>query len=135
MLNIIEIDDTNINYLNTFLSNALPSTFRYFNTRNIDIIKNHIITIILLDDEIPIGYAHIDYENKYWLGICILEQYQGKGFGKKVMEYIFNNEKIKNINEIYLSVDKINENAIKLYKIFNFKMVEEHEKFYIMKNT
>ena len=135
MLNIIEIDNNNIDYLNKFLLNNLPSTFRYFNTRNIDIIKNHIITIILLDDEVPVGYAHIDYENKYWLGICILEEYQGKGFGKKVMEYIFNNEKIKNINEIYLSVDKINENAIKLYKIFNFKMVEEHENFYIMKNT
>jgi len=135
MLNIIEIDNNNIDYLNKFLLNNLPSTFRYFNTRNIDIIKNHIITIILLDDELPVGYAHIDYENKYWLGICILEHYQGRGFGKKVIEYICNNEKIKNINEIYLSVDKINENAIKLYKFFNFKIVEEHEHLYIMKNT
>ena len=132
-MNIIEIDNNNIHYLNTFLLNDLPSTFRYFNTRNIDIIKNHIITIILLDDELPIGYAHIDYENKYWLGICILEDYQGKGLGNIMIEYILNHEKITVLNNIYLTVDSTNEYAIKLYKKFNFNIVEVTDNYYIMK--
>jgi RimJ/RimL family protein N-acetyltransferase len=133
MLKIIEINKNNINYLEDFIKNELPSTFRYFKSRNIDIIKNHIITIILAENDISIGYAHIDYENKYWFGICLLEEYQGKGLGKKIMEYIFNDEKIMNLDEIYLSVDKINEKAIKLYKNYNFKIIEENENFYIMK--
>ena len=133
MKNIIEINKNNINYLENFIQNELPSTFRYFKSRNIDIIKNHIITIILVVDELSIGYAHIDYENKYWFGICILDEYQGKGFGKEIMEYIFNNKKIINLEEIYLSVDKINEKAIKLYKNFNFNIIEENDNFYIMK--
>ena len=133
MMNIIEIDNNNIHYLNTFLLNYLPSTFIYFNTRNIDIIKNHIITIILLDDELPIGYAHIDYENKYWLGICILKDYQGKGLGNIMIEYILNHEKITVLNNIYLTVDSTNEYAIKLYKKFNFNIVEVTDNYYIMK--
>ena len=88
---------------------------------------------MLLDDELPIGYAHIDYENKYWLGICILHAYQGKGLGIKMMEYILNNEKITGLNDIYLTVDSTNENAIKLYKKFNFSIVELTENYYIMK--
>jgi ribosomal protein S18 acetylase RimI-like enzyme len=133
MTSIIEIDNDNIHYLQNFISNECPATFRYFKTRNIDIIKNHVITIILLVDGLSIGYAHIDYDNKYWFGICILENYQGKGFGRQMMEYLFNHQKVKNLQEVILSVDKINDKAIRLYKTFNFSIIEEHDKFYIMK--
>ena len=135
MLHIVEIDETNHHYITTFLSNNIPSTFRYFKSRSIDIIKNHVLTIVLLNEQqIPIGYAHIDYENKYWLGICILDAYQGKGLGNKMMEYILNHEKITVLNDIYLTVDSTNENAIKLYKKFNFSIVELTENYYIMRN-
>ena len=133
MFNIVEITENNNNLLQDFISNnKLPNTFRYFNKRTIDVIKNHLITIILLDNELPVGYAHIDFDdNKYWFGICILENYQGMGNGKKMIEYIFNNEKIKNIENIYLTVDKININAINLYKKFKFNTIEEHS-FYLL---
>jgi GNAT superfamily N-acetyltransferase len=143
MLNIIEINKNNIDYLKNFILNEIPPTFRYFKTRNIDIVKNHIITIILLDDDISVGYAHIDCDfigaytildaPKYWFGICLLEKYHGKGLGKYIMKYIFNNEKINNLNEVFLTVDKINEKAIKLYKQFDFNIIEEKENFYLMK--
>ena len=134
MCDIIEITEQNKVLLNNFiLNNKLPDTFRYFNKRNIDVIKNHLITIILLDKELPFGYAHIDFDdNKYWFGICILENYQGNGYGKKIMEYIFNNEKIKNIDKIYLTVDKINTVAIKLYTNFDFIVNEDFETYYKM---
>lgn len=135
MLHIVEIDETNSHYLSTFLVNVLPSTFRYFKTRSINIIKNHILTVMLLEYENPIGYAHIDYEDKYWLGICILDAYQGKGLGNKMMKYIFEHEKITGLNDIYLTVDSTNENAIKLYKKFNFIIVEPTGNSYIMKIT
>jgi RimJ/RimL family protein N-acetyltransferase len=134
MLHIIEIDETNHHYITTFLSNNIPSTFRYFKSRSIDIIKNHILTIVLLNKEqIPIGYAHIDHEDKFWLGICILETYHGMGLGSKMLEYIFNHEKIKVLSEIYLTVDSINTKAINLYKKFDFDIVEQRDNIYVMK--
>ena len=134
MCDIIEITEQNKVLLNNFiLNNKLPYTFRYFNKRNLNVINNHLITIILLDKDLPVGYAHIDFDdNKYWLGICILEEYQGKGYGKKIMEYIFNNEKIKNIDKIYLTVDKINTVAIKLYTNFDFTIIDEKETYFTM---
>jgi GNAT superfamily N-acetyltransferase len=134
MLHIIEIDETNSHYITTLLSNEIPSTFRYFNSRSIDIIKNHVLTIVLLNDQqMPIGYAHIDHEYKFWLGICILEGYHGMGLGSKIIEYIFNHNKIKALNEIYLTVDSVNTTAIKLYKKFNFDIIEERDNIYVMK--
>jgi ribosomal protein S18 acetylase RimI-like enzyme len=131
MCDIVEITGKNTNLLHNFiLNNKLPNTFRYFNKRTIDVIKNHIITLILIDDNLPVGYAHIDYDdNKYWFGICILENYQGKGYGKKLMEYIFNHKKITNIDKIYLTVDKINDIAINLYKKYNFNIIEENDSY------
>ena len=133
MNNIIEITENNNYLLNGFLNNSIPGTFRYFNKRSVNVISNHLITLILTDDNLPVGYAHIDYDdNKYWFGICILENYQGKGYGKKLMEYIFNHEKIINIDNIYLTVDKINDIAISLYKKYNFYIIEERNTYFIM---
>jgi ribosomal protein S18 acetylase RimI-like enzyme len=131
-MNIVEINKDNKFLINDFLNNNIPTTFRYFNKRTFDVLKNHIITILLLDNNLPVGYAHIDFDIKHWFGICILENYQGKGYGKKIMEYIFNHAKIKNIHKIYLTVDKINTIAIYLYTKFNFKIVEEKESYNIM---
>lgn len=135
MINIVEINENNIYYLKNFLNNNIPTTFRYFNKRNIDVIKNHIITIILMVDNLPAGYAHIDYDKKHWFGICILDKYQGNGYGKIMMEYIFNHENIKNIKNTdknYLTVDKVNNIAINLYKRFKFYIIDEKESYVIM---
>jgi len=121
-MNIVEINHHNIYLLLQFLNNKLPNSFRYFNSRNpLTSIHNHILTILYLDNDKPFGYAHIDFDNHiYWFGICILDNYQSKGYGKKLLEYILNNDKIKNLNSIYLTVDKNNEKAINLYKKYGF---------------
>ena len=136
MCEIIEITKNNKALLDDFISsNILPNTFRYFNKRNSDVIQNHLITIILRAPEynLSVGYAHIDFDdNKYWFGICVLDKYQEKCNGKKMMEYLFNNEKVKNISEIYLTVDKINIAAINLYTKFKFNIINETETYFIM---
>jgi ribosomal protein S18 acetylase RimI-like enzyme len=130
---VVEINENNNNLIKDFLNNSIPSTFRYFNKRTVDVIKNHIVTLILIVDNLPVGYAHIDYDdNKYWFGICILDKYQGNGYGKKMMKYIFNHDKIKNIGKIHLTVDKINDIAINLYKKFDFYIIEEKDSYVTM---
>ena len=91
--------------------------------------------MLVVKDSIPFGYAHIDYckdTNKYWFGICILPNYQNKGYGKLLMNYIFQQPDVKNIKQIHLTTDVINDNAIQLYTKYNFKQVESNDKFITM---
>jgi GNAT superfamily N-acetyltransferase len=139
------INQNNIHYLEEFIKNDLPSTFRYFNNRDATIIKNHKLTVVLLLPEKltcsqvlnnldkPVAYAHIDYaENKYWFGICILPEYQNKGWGKYILKYVIEYAKKININNIYLTVDIINIPGITLYKKFNFNIIETRLTNYLM---
>jgi ribosomal protein S18 acetylase RimI-like enzyme len=134
MFNILEIKQHNKELLDTFIvNNIFPNTFRYFNKRTSDIISYHLITLLLMDNETPVGYAHIDFDcDKHWFGICILDKYQGKGYGKMMMQYIFNNEKVKNIDKIYLTVDKVNNVAIKLYEKYDFNIINEKNTYFTM---
>jgi perosamine synthetase len=126
-LKINIINDNNIELLKSFILNNKSNNFRYYNKRDISVIKNHLITLILTnDDNKSIGYAHIDNENnEFWFGICLLEDYQNKGLGTKIMNYIFNKKNITLIKNIKLTVDNDNFNAIKLYKKFGF--IEENK--------
>jgi GNAT superfamily N-acetyltransferase len=135
-MSIIQITDTNINYLNTFLQNDFPITFRYFNNKTAEqVIKNHYKTILYLDNNTPVGYAHIDYDivnNKYWFGICVLSSYQKMGIGSqliaKILEY-FNNS---DIDSLHLTVDKVNTSAYNLYLKNGFTLNRETNTIYIM---
>ena len=70
---IITINDTNIDILKQFIRNKLPPTFRYFGSRDINSVKSHEITLIYLDNDIPVGYGHLDNDGHHiWLGICVL---------------------------------------------------------------
>lgn len=130
---IIKVTNENKNYLESFLCNKIPNTFRYFKTRNVDIIKNHILTVLYIKDEVPIAYGHIDAENNInWLGICVLEEYQGQGIGKKVLNFLLDYAKENSIN-LQLSVDKNNEIAINLYLKNNFKVIGETNNYFVMK--
>jgi hypothetical protein len=50
--------------LSKFIKSAGNSleTFRYYNTRSLDVIKNHLYTILILKDDFPVAYGHLDKE-------------------------------------------------------------------------
>jgi len=101
-------------------------TFRYFDKRPIEILDNHKLTLLAFIDKKPIGYGHLDYEaGKTWLGIALIEGYTGKGFGKKIMDYLLTYADESNLPEIHLSVDKENIAAVSLYNKLNFEIVKE----------
>ena len=134
-INVVEINNSNINLLINFLSNPLPLTFRYFESRTIDIIKNHVITLLLIKGEEILGYAHIDYDknsDRNWFGICILPTHHNKGYGNFLMNNILIKSKNKKICSIYLTVDNTNTYAIKLYSKHNFNEITKNEKFITM---
>lgn len=120
------ITESNIELLQNFLclaGNSL-STFRYFASRPLTVINNHIITVVVTENNQPIGYGHLDKEEvTIWLGIAVCETSKGRGVGKQIMRYLINSAREKQIDIIDLTVDKINVSAIKLYKKFGFSEV------------
>lgn len=124
------INEKNIEILKEFINDLGKErlTFRYYDNRDISVIKNHLVTIVLTtDDNEFIGYGHLDKEDKIiWLGIVILEKFQKRGYGYLMLKLLLKKAKEKKIKEIRLSVDKNNCNAINLYSKFNF--VKKYEK-------
>lgn len=134
-LTIIEIKEENKNILKEYIPTINSKYFRYFNKRNEDIIKNHLISILIKNNDDIIGYSHIDYDSdKYWFGIYLNEKYRGKGYGNEIMNYIKNHYLLKSTNEIFLSVDIDNQHAIKLYKKNGFLEYSKNSNYIIMNN-
>jgi diamine N-acetyltransferase len=71
-----------------------------------------------------------------WLGIMIGDASErGKGYGFMVLEQVAQYALSRNLNELFLGVDKRNTPAIRLYEKSGFKIVSEDEKSLIMRRT
>ena len=127
MIKINIINFENIYLLENFILLNKSKYFRYYCNINISIIKNHIITLILTKDNNIIGYGHLDNEKKIWLGICIIEKYRGQGYGTIIINYLIDYAIENKIEKIYLTVDKSNIIAKKLYEKYNFKLVKDEK--------
>lgn len=128
------ISEENIYLIENFLSvlgNGAES-FRYFSKRPIDIVLNHLLTVVILDEnQLPIAYGHLDREEvNLWLGIAVAEKAQGLGVGKMMLQYLINYAKDQGELFITLTVDKINFKAIRLYETHKFTQVAEQGNYY-----
>jgi len=114
-------------------------TFTYYDKRDISIIQNHILTLLIYIDGEIAGYGHLDCEGgggkdrKVWLGICILNKFTGKGLSKVIM-----NSLLEHVLHCYLSVHTKNFKAINLYFKYGFKIInhcinnQDREKDYFL---
>ena len=134
-MNINIINKNNIYLLEEFIKLNDSSFFRYYHSRTIGVIKNHILTIVLTFKENIIGYGHLDFEKKIWLGICILQKYREKGYSKIILEFLFDYASKKNIKEINLSLDENNIIAKYIYEKYDFKIIDVKENIYYMKKV
>ncbi len=126
-------------YLKSFLAIAGSSleSFRYFDKRPLSVIKNHIVTCVLMQNEQVIGYGHLDKDgNEVWLGIAIAEKFKGMGYGNKIMAHLVSKAQEKGIKNISLTVDLNNSQARKLYEKFGFSLVRQvNERSILMEYT
>lgn len=85
--------------------------------------KNTERFIAIIDEKI-VGYGFLWNLNTDFpsLGICIRDGFQGKGIGKRLMEYLINFAKRKNKKGLCLTVYRDNERAFNLYKKFGFEI-------------
>lgn len=88
--------------------------------------KNYAQYFLVLNDEVK-GWCDIipknipEFSHVGVLGMGLLPEFRGKGFGKKLLEITLKHAKnINNIEKIELNVFESNKNAINLYKKIGF---------------
>ena len=97
-----------------------------------NLIKNEEIYIAKVDKEI-VGYIIFNIKEKENSSmryrkqlnidaICVDERYRGKGIGTKILESIKEIAKTRGCTDLYLTVNQENENAIRVYEKFGFKV-------------
>lgn len=114
--------------LERFLSTIAKGnkSFRYFQNRDIDVVRGHDVSVILDIADEPIGYGHIETENGVsWLGIAVSDAHTGKGWGKLIMAHLIEATTHTAIRVLNLKVDQHNVGAIKLYEENGFVRVEQ----------
>jgi perosamine synthetase len=125
----IGIERSSEERIRRFLANTLPPTFRYFNTRDPSVCASHELSIIALDGDTPIGYAHIDDR---WVGICILPTHQSKGYGRFLLDFVVAYARVSNIGPLRLSVDIDNTRAFEMYVRRGFIPTRKTDSAYFM---
>jgi ribosomal protein S18 acetylase RimI-like enzyme len=137
-MRILRIDSTNIDLLYQFIKNPaeISSFFRYFQTRDPRNVfeKQHIYTVVGIENSNVVAYGHIDYETKYWFGICVLNSYHGKGYGKQIINSILEFADSNSI-DLALSVDSNNTLAIDLYKRNGFIEIKKRDTIIYMERN
>lgn len=116
-----------LSLLENFILNLkeASNTFRYFTKRDLNIVKTHIVSFLVLENNGPVAYGHLEQDKSIvWLGVCVLPNYQGRKLGLMVMNELIAKAKQKKIHEIYLTVDIQNKAAINLYEQLGFIKIE-----------
>ena len=124
MVSSVSIDDIEIiNYLGKLINN------NFDRLNNVEEIINNNEIIGYYDNNKLVGFLIFkkNYEVIDLLYIVVEPIYRKNNIGSKLMEYFINN----NVYEkILLEVRCDNKNAIKLYKKFDFKIINIRKKYY-----
>ena len=73
---------------------------------------------------------HIMYERSELININVFYKYENQGIGSKLIEFMLNDLKSKNVKEVTLEVNVFNYNAIHLYKKYGFEEVSIRKGYY-----
>ena len=133
MVEFVSLEPANLTLLNQFLANlgTGADTFRYFAKRPVEVVLNHLYAVVLVDNQIPVAYGHLEREGlDLWLGVAVAEAYQGNGFGKQMVRHLIEAAKKWAEPSITLTVDKSNKKAIQLYEAQGFVRVAEKDHYY-----
>jgi ribosomal-protein-alanine N-acetyltransferase len=87
--------------------------------------------VLFLDDEV-VGFLEgsIVLDEAELFEIAIKENFQGKKYSLKLMDYFLSYCKEKNVETIFLEVNTINSKAISLYEKYGFEKYFVRKKYY-----
>jgi len=91
---------------------------------------------LLKKDQELVGYAMISVAASECniLNICIKNQQQNKGYGKKLLSFLLDRAKQLKAQQVFLEVRVSNKAAISLYQNFGFNELDIRKNYYPAKN-
>lgn len=101
-------------------------TFRYYSKRTSSCLENHECRFLMKQNQIAVGYGHLDREDKLWLGMFVCDQHVGNGHSKTILQKLLSSSD----DEIHLTVDKNNIKAINLYFTYGFRIYDQTDNFF-----
>ncbi len=99
----------------------------------LDTLANDVLSYYVLEkDNHVIGFYELSIisPEAELFDIAVSKNFQGKGFGKILMQSVIETCKQSAINTIFLEVNSINKKAICLYEQFGFKPYAERKNYY-----
>lgn len=81
-LEFVEVSLEQVSLIEEFIKLAGSSldSFRYFEKRPNNCIRFHYVTVLILEDDKPLAYGHLDSDDGItWLGIAVIEDAKGMG--------------------------------------------------------
>jgi len=121
--------ETNFTYDKIIKLLGKQKHFRYFDSRDETVFNSQLYHVLLKDESSYVGYGHLDAEpNKLWLGMCVFDSHQSKGYGKMILNHLFNIQ--TPYSKINLTVDKENVAAVNLYISNGFRIISQTDKIY-----
>ncbi|MGA7952737.1 MAG: GNAT family N-acetyltransferase [Gloeobacterales cyanobacterium] len=91
-------------------------------------LMSQVIYKFVMDGEVPIGYLSYQYEkDKYRIKlnkVYLLPEYHGQGIGQAMLFHAKEEGEKCKADQIYLTVNKNNQKAIRAYKKFGFVITE-----------
>lgn len=102
-----------------------PFEFTLENIRNLLELDYDNYYVAEIDNEI-VGYSHLRTFGKYKIptyGGVIWRRFRNKGYGTKMLEEVLEDAKRLNYESVKLKVYKDNNNALKLYRDYGFRII------------
>lgn len=92
--------------------------------------RDYIYIFGYYEDDKLVGFIHVSrsYEVIDIDNIVVDTDYQRRGIAKELLNYVF--DYFNDVDGYILEVREDNKAAIKLYKSFNFKVINKREKYY-----
>ena len=120
-----EREDMDMNLIFDFIKNSYWGNLRTFEEQKTAI--DHSLNFGLFKNEQQIAYARVMTDRvffAYLLDVFVVEEEQGKGYSKLLIDQILNDPRIKDIDRWMLAT----KDAHSLYEKFGFELVKSPEK-------
>jgi ribosomal-protein-alanine N-acetyltransferase len=122
---LLNQDFSRVNEIGLLIKNNFSTVYKIEE----DIKNDYVHIYVYEEDNNVLGFIHIEnhFEITDVINIAVDKNYQGKGIGKKLLQYVIDNTEAE---KIMLEVKENNIAAIKLYESMGFKQIHVRPNYY-----
>jgi len=122
--------------VNIYYSSFNKFNFRIWSSQDfIDLINNGTNIFYSLSQNKITGFVAVSFNEEFSeiISIAVENDYQRRGIGSNLLNYIINRPDF--VGNLIIDVAINNEEGIKFYESFGFKIIGKRKKYYLIKNV